>query len=120
MPGACRIPEAGVRINCTLCGAPARKTMREKRSSHAFLEPSRLPPSLLVRPRAPGDRYGGPGHRKVKKMLIDSKIPQLHRPALPMIVAGNDVIWIPGFRAARGYEAKPDSPICVCIEMSSL
>ena len=120
VPGRCRIPEAGIRFVCTIGVAPSRKVMRETRSSQAFLEPSRLPRSLLIRPRTPGDRYGGPGHRKVKKMLITGKIPQLHRPSLPMIVAGNDVIWIPGFRAARGYEAKPDSSECVCVEMISL
>jgi tRNA(Ile)-lysidine synthase len=117
IPGLCRVPEIGATFRCTTCDAPNLKMMREKRSTQAYLGLSSLPQFLLIRSRMPGDRYGGPGHRKVKKMLIDNKIPQLHRPALPMIVAGNDVIWIPGFRPARNYEAMPGSPNCIMVEM---
>jgi tRNA(Ile)-lysidine synthase len=117
IPGQCRIPEIGATFRCATCSAPNLKTMRERCSIQAYLEPTRLPQSLLIRTRMPGDRYGGSGHRKVKKMLIDNKIHQLRRPALPMIVSGNDVIWIPGFRPARNYEAMPESPSCILIEM---
>jgi hypothetical protein len=34
-----------------------------------------------------------------------------------MVVSGNDVIWIPGFRPARAYEARPESGTCVVVEM---
>jgi tRNA(Ile)-lysidine synthase len=117
IPGQCRASEIDATFRCMTCSAPSLKMMRENRSTQAYLKPSRLPPFLLIRSRMPGDRYGGPGHRKVKKMLIDNKIPQLLRPTLPMIVAGNDVIWIPGFRPARNYEAMPESPSCILVEM---
>jgi tRNA(Ile)-lysidine synthase len=116
IPGQCRVPEIDATFRCTTCSAPNPKMMREKRSSQAYLEPSRLPQFLLIRSRISGDRYGGPGHRKVKKMLIDNKIPQLLRSTLPMIVAGNDVIWIPGFRPAHNYEAMLESPSCIMVE----
>jgi tRNA(Ile)-lysidine synthase len=120
IPGECSVPETNAVFRCSICVAPDQKTMREKRFIQAFLNSSHLPQSLLIRSRKPGDRYGGSGHRKVKKMLIDNKIPQLHRFALPMIVAGNSVIWIPGFRPARDFEATPESPTCVLIEMLPL
>jgi tRNA(Ile)-lysidine synthase len=116
IPGQCRIPEISATFRCTTCSAPDLRTMRERCSIQAYLELSHLPQFLLIRTRMPGDRYGGSSHRKVKKMLIDRKIPQLQRTALPMIVAGNDVIWIPGFRPARNYEAMPESPSCILIE----
>jgi len=117
IPGQCRIPEAGAIFRCTIRNSPNRKMMSEKRQTQAFLDPSRMPQSLLIRSRKPGDRYGGSEHRKVKKMLIDSKIPQVQRNALPMIVVGNGVIWIPGFNPARGYEATPESSDSVLVEM---
>jgi tRNA(Ile)-lysidine synthase len=117
IPGECPVREIAAAFRCRTCSAPDLKTMKENRSTQAYLELSRLPQFLMVRSRMPGDRYGGPGHRKVKKMLIDNKIPQLQRPMLPMIVAGNDVIWIPGFRPARNYEATPGDPGCVLVEM---
>jgi tRNA(Ile)-lysidine synthase len=92
--------------------------MKDNRSRQAFLDASALPRFLTIRPREPGDRYGGSGHRKVKKLLIDRKIPSLQRLGMPMVVAGNDVIWIPGFKPARSYEARPGSQTCVLLEVT--
>ena len=116
IPGRCHVTEDGAVFQCRIGAAPNRNTMIDRRFTQAFLEPSALPPSLKIRPRKPGDRYGGPGHRKVKKMMINSKIPRSRRSVLPLVAAGNDVIWIAGFRPARGYEAPPESPNCVVIE----
>jgi tRNA(Ile)-lysidine synthase len=117
IPGECRVSEANISFRAKICSAPDLKMIREYRSRQAFLELSALPQYLTIRPRKLGDRYGGPGHRKIKKMLIDEKIPQLKRPGLPMVAAGEDVIWIPGFRPARGYEARPGSERCLGIEI---
>jgi tRNA(Ile)-lysidine synthase len=116
VPGNCAVPEDGTLFSCRVGFAPNREVMKEKKYTQAFLDPSVLPPTLTIRSRRAGDRYGGPGHRKVKRMLINNKIPRLQRSVLPMLTAGDHVIWIPGFRPARGYEAKPDSADCVVIE----
>ena len=117
LPGECFVPESRVRFRCTIASNPDFSITKQDFCTNAFLDPSVLPKSLTIRSRIPGDRYGGSGHRKVKKMLIDHRIPRLQRSLLPMVVAENDVIWIPGFRPARAYEAKQGSPSCVFIEM---
>ncbi len=117
LPGSCRIPEACVIFSATICSTPDPGTIKDMCLSRAYLQQSALPPVLTVRSRIAGDRYGGPGHRKVKKMLIDRKIPSERRSVLPMVAAGDDVIWIPGFRPARAYEARPVSGTCVMIEI---
>jgi tRNA(Ile)-lysidine synthase len=117
IPGQCRIAEISASFQSTVCNAPDLKTMKEKQSMQAFLEPSALPQSLTIRSRMPGDRYGGPGHRKVKKMLIDRKIPQSQRSAMPMVLAGDCIIWIPGFRPVRDFESSPESKNCIRIEL---
>jgi tRNA(Ile)-lysidine synthase len=117
IPGQCLVAEAGMIFTSARCGVPDFQTMKTECSLRAFLEPSSLPHSLTIRSKIPGDRYGGHGHRKVKKMLIENRIPVARRSFLPMIVAGADVIWIPGFRPARNYEARPDSPECIVITM---
>jgi tRNA(Ile)-lysidine synthase len=117
IPGKCHIAEIGAWLQSTICSAPDLKAMKGKRFMQAFLKPSHLPQSLTIRSRMPGDRYGGSGHRKVKKMLIDGKIPQSQRSALPMVTTGDSVIWIPGFRPARGYESSPESKNSVRIEL---
>jgi tRNA(Ile)-lysidine synthase len=117
IPGECRVAEAGVIFRSKICSAADLKTIRGNCSTQAFLDPHALPRFLTIRSREPGDRYGGPGHRKVKKLLIDGKVPLLQRSDLPMAAAGSDVIWIPGFRPARAYAARPESQDCILLEM---
>jgi tRNA(Ile)-lysidine synthase len=118
IPGSCFVPEAGAFFASEICSAPDPRTMRERCAFQAFLDRSELPASLVVRSRVPGDRYGGGDHRKVKKMLIDGKIPLAQRSTLPMVVAGNDVVWIPGFRPAHSCEARAGSTECIAITMT--
>jgi len=117
IPGVCHVPENGSVFICSCMSEPPPEKPQQGRWTRAFFEPAALPESLTIRSRLPGDRYGGPGHRKVKRMLIDKKVPLGHRSVLPMVAAGNDVIWIPGFRPARAYESRPGSERCVVIEM---
>lgn len=117
IPGRCHIVQSGHIFQCARCSPPNSEELRHNHPERAYLSMETLPASLTVRSRIPGDRYGGSGHRKVKKMLIDGKVPLLQRAALPMVAAGNDVVWIPGFPPARRYAANPDSKSCVLVEM---
>jgi tRNA(Ile)-lysidine synthase len=54
---------------------------------------------LAARSFVPGDRIhplGMAGTRKVKDVFIDHKVPRSRRAALPIVVAGDEVVWIPG------------------------
>ena len=115
VPGKRYVPESGATLHAEICRS--RKYLTEKvKSTRASFDPSVLQKPLVIRSRIPGDRYGGPGHRKVKRMLIDKKVPLIQRAVLPMVVSGEDVIWIPGFRPARAYEAKDPSKPFVLLE----
>jgi tRNA(Ile)-lysidine synthase len=119
IPGECFIPDIEAAFSARVLPM-APEFLREKSHGKAFLDMAALPPILTIRSKEPGDRYGGSGHRKVKKMLINRKIPLAQRPFLPMVVAGDCVVWIPGFRPARAYEVKPASEMCVALEFRRL
>jgi tRNA(Ile)-lysidine synthase len=119
LPGICAVAEAGAIFKATICSTPDLQTIKEMGPKRAFLEQALLPPALAIRSRVRGDRYGGSGHRKVKKMLIDRRVPSAKRSTLPMVAAGNDVVWIPGFRPARAFAARPGSEQCVMIEIQA-
>jgi tRNA(Ile)-lysidine synthase len=115
VPGNQYVSEACATLHAEIC--PSRKFRTEKFFlNRASFDLSVLQKPLAVRSRMPGDRYGGPGHRKVKRMLIDKKIPLIRRDVLPMVVSGEDVIWIPGFRPARAYGVKDPSKPFVLLE----
>ena len=82
-----------------------------------LLDRDRLPETLTIRSRRPGDRYGGPGHRKVKKMLLSARIPLSKRSAIPIVAAGNAVIWMPGCGPATFFAVRPDSGRSVLLEV---
>lgn len=112
LPGALRIPEAGIRLRAvfrdrgTQAGDVGLASVR--------LRPERLGEGPLeIRSRRAGDRLrpeGGPGRRKLKELLIDRKIPRFDRDRLPLVCVGEAVVWIPGVALADGWRADPRGP----------
>ena len=121
VPGEIHISEIKALFRFTLfhrcTDAPVGVNTPDENNRRALLDFAALSGILTVRSRKPGDRYGGAGRKKVKKMLIDAKIPRNKRETLPMIVADGAVTWIPGFHPAHGYEARTESGACLLVEM---
>lgn len=73
---------------------------------------------LAVRPWRPGDRIAAPyGKKKVKKILLEARIPSDCRTGYPVLAdAAGQVLWVPGLshptlgRAAGRHVAPP--PLC--------
>jgi tRNA(Ile)-lysidine synthase len=75
------------------------------------VDTGRFPFPWTVRPFRPGDRMvplGMTGHKKVKDIFIDAKLPQPVRRRLPLFFSGAELFWIPGIRQAATCEH--DSP----------
>ncbi len=56
---------------------------------------------LTIRNPLPGDRFhpwGMQGTRKLKKVLIDLKMPRARRQELPLLLKDDTILWIPGIR----------------------
>jgi tRNA(Ile)-lysidine synthase len=61
---------------------------------------------LKVRPRANGDFFFPLGFGKKKKLqdfFVDEKIPRDERDKIPVILSGNDIVWISGYRADERF-----------------
>jgi tRNA(Ile)-lysidine synthetase-like protein len=114
VPGECSVPEAGISISAKIMQTPVAHI---DPGTQVALDEEAVQGLLYVRSRLPGDRYGGPPHRKVKKMLIDARIPGSSRHRLPMIVSGSAVIWIPGFRPAKSFAVRPNSSRFILLEL---
>lgn len=82
----------------------------------ATFDPDALRFPLCVRAREPGDRIRlVGGTKKVKKLLLERRIPSAERDGVPLIVdAAGDVLWIPGLaRAAHPSGEGGDLSIAV-------
>ncbi len=120
IPGSCVVPEAALEVTAAVTGSRIRARQQAKTRNSALLDRDSIRGGLTVRSRRPGDRYGGAGHRKVKKMLVDAKIGLELRARLPMVATDDAVVWIPGFMPAKGFAARPESTRCVLLEVRHL
>jgi tRNA(Ile)-lysidine synthetase-like protein len=56
-----------------------------------------LPAEPVVRPRRPGDRVAtAGGTRKLQDELVDAGVPRAVRDLVPVVAAGDRVLWVPG------------------------
>jgi len=71
-------------------------------SSHAsFLDYQKLQFPLKIRNFRPGDRFqplGVKGTQKLKEFFIDHKVPRFERPKVPVLISGEMIAWIIGYR----------------------
>jgi tRNA(Ile)-lysidine synthase len=61
---------------------------------------------VLIRNRRPGDRLrplGCSHHRKLKDILIDRRVERSRRDALPLLVVGDRIAWVPGVTIAHDF-----------------
>jgi len=71
--------------------------------------PARLPrsdwttwiagPRWEVRAPRPGDRLvpvGGVGHRPVRRLLMEARVPRSSRASYPVVARGETILWVPG------------------------
>ena len=69
-----------------------------------------LAADLTLRNFRHGDRFqplGMSGHKKVKELFIEKKVPLAVRASLPLLVLGDEVIWIPGYGRSEHGKVTP-------------
>jgi len=75
---------------------------------------------LTLRPPRPGDYYqplGMKGRTKLSDLFINQHLPAKVRPVWPVILCGNEIVWVPGFRVADKWRAGKDE--CLKLELAT-
>ena len=91
-------------------------------SSHfkAYLDYDSLPSDpLQVCSRLAGIRFhpqGAMGSKKLKDFLIDQKVPAHQRDRVPLVMAGEKIIWVAGFRIADPYKVTEQTKRVLLLE----
>jgi tRNA(Ile)-lysidine synthase len=94
------IPEAEM----TISTAVQPSTALPETPFDAVFDMTALPDKLTVRNFRPGDRFqplGLAGHKKLKELFIDKKVPAEARRTVPLLLAGNEILWIAGYGRSR-------------------
>lgn len=75
-----------------------------------YVDADRIAFPLLLRNFRPGDRFvpfGMKGHKKLKDLFVDMKIPADLRARIPVLVQGDRVIWVCGLRMDDRFKVTP-------------
>lgn len=90
------VPEAGMLIESERAAPPVA---RPRDAFEAVFDLQSLPAKLAVRNFRAGDRFqpiGMRGRRKIKELFSEKKVPLAARATLPLLVAEDEILWIPG------------------------
>ena len=108
VPGNTYIPELDVEIQADVYDMPQGdiSTVPDG-TNQAVFDYSAIQLPLTLRNRQKGDRfqpYGLKGTKKIKDYLMDAKVPLSERDRIPMLISGNDIIWVIGFTTHERYK----------------
>ena len=111
VPGDVIVETAGARITATLCRPGETPAPGAEEPGCAIFAWDRLPGPLAIRSRRPGDRLspvGMTGTQKLQDLFVNSKVPRHQRDLVPLLVAGEDILWVMGFRLDRRWAVAPE------------
>ncbi|HVH09963.1 MAG TPA: tRNA lysidine(34) synthetase TilS [Gemmatimonadales bacterium] len=66
-----------------------------------------------VRTARPGDRLvplGGAGHRPVRRLLMEARVPRGDRATYPVVARGETILWVPGICRSAAELPRPGTP----------
>jgi tRNA(Ile)-lysidine synthase len=113
VPGEIRLQDAEVLIKASILGGQSTTHGEsEIKDAVAFFDAERLNFPLIVRSRKRGDFFYPLGFGKKKKLqdfFVDEKVPRDERDKIPLIVSGEDVIWVAGYRQDDRFKVADDT-----------
>ncbi|RAL23187.1 tRNA lysidine(34) synthetase TilS [Thermoflavimicrobium daqui] len=106
IPGVTKIPELGGAMEVKVTSEPLNNYCNHSFENVAVFDADDeiLKQPILIRSRMPGDRMtclGMKGTKKVKKILMEAKIPRHKRGLQPVVIAGDQILWIVGTKRSN-------------------
>jgi tRNA(Ile)-lysidine synthase len=117
LPGRAIVPEAGIVIEAVQV-LPGQQRDQNVDGFDRLLDASLVSNPLRVRNWRAGDRFW-PVHtkapKKIKELLQEMQIPGPERRAWPVVVIGDEIIWVRGLPVATEFRAKNENAGAVLI-----
>lgn len=102
VPGAVELPEAGISLEAALVSDNQASYNSQHLCRELFFAPELLAKELQVRNWRAGDRFWPAqtkAPKKIKELLQERHVSGAARTSWPLIVSGDEIIWLRGFPA---------------------
>ena len=115
VPGHTALPLLDAEMIATVVEPPINRAVADKFPDGKFqavFDLDRLQLPLTLRQRREGDRFqpfGMQGTKKLKDLLIDAKIPRQERERIPVLVNGDKIIWVVGYRTSEPFKIRAET-----------
>ena len=113
VPGQTYIKEVNANITAHVYDAlPADNFSIPDGTYEVIVDYEKVDLPLVVRNRRQGDRFqphGMKGTKKIKDYMIDVKIPRKDRDQIPLLVCGNEILWVIGFTTNNRFKITPQT-----------
>ncbi|WP_276327727.1 tRNA lysidine(34) synthetase TilS [Dehalobacterium formicoaceticum] len=117
-PGTTYLPRLARAVTVSLISWPEPGLTPDRETQVFSLDI--LQKTLTIRNRRGGDYFyprGMRGKKKIKDFFIDEKIPQSQRATVPLLLAGDQIVWVAGYRRSRLFEAGRDDHKAVLVRL---
>lgn len=107
MPGVTLIPDLGMEVDAGIVNDIPAETSVPNYRWQALFDYDKIEPSLTMRNRRSGDWFCPTGmggkSKKLQDYFVDEKIPRHERDTVPILLSGNDVLWVVGLRTDNRF-----------------
>lgn len=103
VPGELILKEAGLMLKADF----TEIVNKTDGKSAAVFDADKIKKPLIVRARENGDFFYPSGFGKKKKLqdfFVDEKVPRDERDRIPIVVSGEDIVWIAGYRGDERFK----------------
>ncbi len=124
VPGEINLKEAGVLIKASILESHKSEIKDLRLSADlAVFDAERLIFPLVVRSRKEGNFFYPFGFGKRKKLqdfFVDGKVPRDERDRIPLIISGEDIIWVAGYRQDDRFKVVDETKKVLKLEVKKL
>jgi tRNA(Ile)-lysidine synthase len=113
IPGITAIPELGMEIDIGPSGGRSSAAGDKNYRWQAVFDYDKIKTHLTLRSRRPGDWFCPSGmggkRKKLQDYFVDEKIPRRLRSRVPLLCAGDDILWVMGLRTDGRFLPAPET-----------
>jgi tRNA(Ile)-lysidine synthase len=126
IPGETILKEGGILIKTSIVDSQESEVRSQNSglwSTLAIFDADRLTLPVIVRPRKNGDffyPFGFGRRKKLQDFFVDEKVPRDERERIPLIVSGDDIVWVVGYRGDERFKVTEETKKILRLEVKKI